>query len=95
MRFLRAAATPVAACRGSFPPATIAPSLRLKSHSFFQHHQRRGVLSVGIRKEGKNRWERRVPLIPEHVERLVNEFGVKVYVQPSTKRVIPDEKYKE
>ncbi|KAI8847219.1 Saccharopine dehydrogenase-domain-containing protein [Chytridium lagenaria] len=52
-------------------------------------------LSLGIRREDKNRWERRVPLVPDHVERLVKELGVKVIVQPSTKRVIPDEKYLE
>ncbi|KAI8929038.1 Saccharopine dehydrogenase-domain-containing protein [Entophlyctis helioformis] len=52
-------------------------------------------LAIGIRREGKNRWERRVPLVPEHVERLTKELGVKVFVQPSTKRVIPDEKYRE
>ncbi|KAJ3196917.1 hypothetical protein HK101_007282 [Irineochytrium annulatum] len=53
------------------------------------------VLSLGIRREDKNRWERRVPLVPDHVERLVKELGVKVIVQPSSKRVIPDEKYAE
>ncbi|KAJ3101305.1 hypothetical protein HDU96_010059 [Phlyctochytrium bullatum] len=53
------------------------------------------LLSLGIRREDKNRWERRVPLVPDHVERLVKELGVKVYVQPSTKRVIPDDKYAE
>ncbi|KAI8820791.1 Saccharopine dehydrogenase-domain-containing protein [Fimicolochytrium jonesii] len=52
-------------------------------------------LSIGIRAEQKNRWERRVPLMPEHVERLVKETGTKVYVQPSTKRVVPDEKYRQ
>ncbi|TPX69014.1 hypothetical protein SpCBS45565_g02736 [Spizellomyces sp. 'palustris'] len=53
------------------------------------------ILSVGIRREAKNRWERRVPLMPEHVERLVKEVGAQVYVQPSTKRVVPDEKYQQ
>lgn len=51
-------------------------------------------LIVGIRREAKNRWERRVPLTPEHVERLA-KLGVKVYVQPSSKRVFPDAKYAE
>ncbi|KAJ3217080.1 hypothetical protein HDU67_008549 [Dinochytrium kinnereticum] len=55
----------------------------------------RKPLSLGIRREDKNRWERRVPLVPDHVERLVKELGVKVIVQPSSKRVIPDEKYQE
>ena len=52
-----------------------------------------GTLSIGIRREGKNRWERRVPLVPDQVERLVKELGVTVYIQPSTKRVIPNDKY--
>ncbi|KAJ3000998.1 hypothetical protein HDV02_000067 [Globomyces sp. JEL0801] len=50
-------------------------------------------LSIGIRQEAKNRWERRVPLVPDQVERLVKELGATVFIQPSTKRVIPDEKY--
>ena len=53
------------------------------------------TLAIGIRREGKNRWERRVPLCPDQVERLVKELGVTVYIQPSTKRVIPNEKYVE
>ncbi|KAJ3144448.1 hypothetical protein HDU89_008226 [Geranomyces variabilis] len=53
----------------------------------------RKALTVGVRAEGKNRWERRVPIMPEHVERLVKESGANVIVQPSTKRVVPDEKY--
>ncbi|KAJ3391277.1 hypothetical protein HDU92_009137 [Lobulomyces angularis] len=52
-------------------------------------------LSIGIRREGKNRWERRVPLIPIHVKRLVNEFGAKILIQPSTKRVFADKQYSE
>ncbi|KAI9093121.1 Saccharopine dehydrogenase-domain-containing protein [Phlyctochytrium arcticum] len=52
-------------------------------------------LSIAVRREAKNRWERRVALMPEHVERLVKEAGATVYVQPSTKRVIPDEKYRQ
>jgi alpha-aminoadipic semialdehyde synthase len=50
-------------------------------------------LSIGIRREAKNRWERRVPLVPDQVERLTKELGCQVYIQPSTKRVIPDDKF--
>ncbi|KAI8906263.1 Saccharopine dehydrogenase-domain-containing protein [Gorgonomyces haynaldii] len=60
-----------------------------------RHYSTAKKISIGIRREQKNRWERRVPLIPEHVERLVNEYGAKVYIQPSTKRVIPDSKYQQ
>lgn len=49
--------------------------------------------AIGIRREDKSRWERRAPLTPHHVERLVRETGMKIYVQPSTIRVFPDEAY--
>ncbi|KAJ3014640.1 UNVERIFIED_CONTAM: hypothetical protein HDU68_000188 [Siphonaria sp. JEL0065] len=52
-------------------------------------------LTLGIRREDKNHWERRVPLLPEHVERLVDDLGAKVIIQPSMKRVVPDDKYLE
>jgi alpha-aminoadipic semialdehyde synthase len=51
-------------------------------------------LTIGIRREAKSRWERRVPLVPDQVERLIQE-GAKVIIQPSTKRVIPTDKYRE
>ena len=50
--------------------------------------QRRPVV-VGIRREDKNRWERRVPLTPTHVRRLVDD-GIGVLVQSSARRVVPD-----
>lgn len=50
--------------------------------------------SVAIRREGKNRWERRAALTPEAVEKLIKETGIDVYVQPSTKRIFSDEKYR-
>jgi alpha-aminoadipic semialdehyde synthase len=53
------------------------------------------TLSIGIRSETKNHWERRVPLCPDEIERLTREYGVKVYVQPSTKRVFPDVKFEQ
>lgn len=49
--------------------------------------------AIGLRREDKSRWERRAPLTPLHVERLVREYGMMVYVQPSTIRVFPDEAY--
>jgi saccharopine dehydrogenase (NAD+, L-lysine-forming) len=48
---------------------------------------------IGIRREDKNRWERRSPLTPAEVQRLVEEQGVEVWIQPSTIRVFPDEEY--
>lgn len=34
---------------------------------------------IGIVQETKNRWERRVPLVPEHVSQLV-EQGIRVLI---------------
>ena len=48
---------------------------------------------IGIRREDKNRWERRAPLTPEHVAELTRH-GVPVVVEPSPLRVFPDEAYR-
>ena len=50
--------------------------------------------AIGIRREDKYEWERRAPLTPSHVARLV-QAGVEVYVQPSALRVFPEEAYRE
>ncbi|OWZ14658.1 Alpha-aminoadipic semialdehyde synthase [Phytophthora megakarya] len=47
---------------------------------------------VGIVREVYNKWERRAPLTPAHVQELV-QCGVQVLVQPSTARVFSDEQY--
>ena len=49
---------------------------------------------IGIRREDKNRWERRAPLTPDHVAELVRGHGVRIQVQPSTLRVFPDLDYR-
>jgi alpha-aminoadipic semialdehyde synthase len=48
---------------------------------------------IGIRREDKNRWERRVPLIPEHVKELIENDGMQVYLQPSPLRIFPDQEF--
>jgi len=50
-------------------------------------------LRLGLRHEDKSRWERRTPLTPDHVRRLINEHGLEVIVQPSPTRVFPDAAY--
>lgn len=54
---------------------------------------RRHICSLGIRRETKNLWERRVPLTPSAVRELIKETGANVYVQPSSKRIFKDEEY--
>jgi saccharopine dehydrogenase (NAD+, L-lysine-forming) len=49
---------------------------------------------LGIRREDKNVWERRVPLTPDHVRRLVAD-GISVVVQPSEIRAFSDEAYRK
>ena len=48
---------------------------------------------ICIRKETKNRWERRTPLTPDNVMRLRNDQEISVAVEPSDLRVFPDEEY--
>jgi len=48
---------------------------------------------IGIRREDKNKWERRVPLAPVHVARLVQEHKLKVVVQPSPIRALTEADY--
>ncbi len=48
---------------------------------------------LGIRKEDKNIWERRVPLIPEHVKRLKEDFGIDTILQPFERRSINRSEY--
>ena len=49
---------------------------------------------LGIRREDPQRiWERRCPLTPEAVERLVNEHNVEVLVQPCDRRIFKTEEF--
>ncbi|KAJ1960973.1 hypothetical protein IWQ62_004027 [Dispira parvispora] len=58
-----------------------------------QGHSR--PLILGIRREDKNRWERRVALIPSDIQALVQETEAKVLVQPSRQRIYPDQAFRE
>ncbi len=49
--------------------------------------------SIGIRREDKNVWERRVPLIPKHVGLLKNQYGIQTLLQPFKTRVFSDQEY--
>ncbi|XP_034939038.1 alpha-aminoadipic semialdehyde synthase, mitochondrial [Chelonus insularis] len=47
---------------------------------------------IAIRREDQSVWERRAPLAPSNVRRLIRA-GVKVIVQPSNRRAYPAQKY--
>jgi alpha-aminoadipic semialdehyde synthase len=48
---------------------------------------------IGIRREDKNKWERRVPVVPEAVATLIREHDFRVIVQPSDIRVFSNDNY--
>lgn len=48
---------------------------------------------IGIRREDKNIWEKRTPLIPSDVKELIENYGIKVIVQPSEIRIFKDDDY--
>jgi len=49
----------------------------------------------GIRREDKNKWEARVPLVPQHISELIHKYGFKFVVQPSSIRCYKDEEYEK
>ena len=49
---------------------------------------------IGIRREDKNRWERRAPLVPAGVSELQARHGLRFVVQPSDIRVFTDQEYR-
>ena len=54
----------------------------------------KGNKIIGIVKEVYNKWERRAPLCPVHVERLVKQ-GCRVLVQPSDRRIFTNIEYEK
>ena len=70
------------------------PSPYSISSRHFQSSQARALGGIAIVEEVYNKWERRAPLTPSHVQTLVNR-GIDVYVHPSTRRIFSDVEYKE
>lgn len=51
--------------------------------------------TLGIRREDKNRWEKRVPLTPQHVCEIQKKYKIQTVIQPSEIRVFSDESYRK
>ena len=49
---------------------------------------------IGIRRENKNEWEKRTPIIPEDIKSLIEKYGLRTIVQPSKIRAFNDDEYK-
>ena len=45
---------------------------------------------IGIVRETKNEWERRVPFIPDDIESILSENDVEIKIQPSDLRIFDD-----
>lgn len=52
-------------------------------------------MKIGIRREDKSKWERRVALTPEHAKLLKEKFDIQTFVQPSDIRIFTDDEYKK
>lgn len=50
-------------------------------------------ISIGIVRETKSYWERRTPLIPDDVKLLLENKSLKIFVQPSERRIFSDQEY--
>ena len=50
---------------------------------------------IGVRREDKSRWERRVPVTPDVARELRERHGIRVYVQPSPIRVFSPDEFEE
>ncbi|MBP6978299.1 MAG: bifunctional lysine ketoglutarate reductase /saccharopine dehydrogenase family protein [Bacteroidales bacterium] len=48
---------------------------------------------LGIRIEDKYKYERRVPLIPLHVHKLIQDYHLKIHLQSSEKRIFKDHEF--
>ena len=53
------------------------------------------MTTIGIRREDKNKWERRVPLTPADAAYVQSEYGHELIVQPSPIRVFTDDMYRD
>jgi alpha-aminoadipic semialdehyde synthase len=50
---------------------------------------------IGIRREDKNKWERRTPLTPEQLREIKQTHHIGTIIQPSDIRIFSDEKYRD
>ncbi|WP_234571973.1 bifunctional lysine ketoglutarate reductase /saccharopine dehydrogenase family protein [Rhodohalobacter sp. 614A] len=50
---------------------------------------------IGIRHEDKYKFERRTPIIPDHVNELTEKEGLSFFVENSEKRIFKDQEYKD
>lgn len=52
-------------------------------------------MKIGIRREDKSKWERRVPLTPHHIKFLKEKYNIQTVLQPSKIRIFSDSEYRK
>lgn len=50
-------------------------------------------MKIGIRRESKNIWEGRTPLIPNHLQKIMDKHNINFVIQPSKIRAYPDQEF--
>ena len=53
------------------------------------------MATIGIRREDKSPWERRVPLVPADIAHLIRDESIPIAIQPSANRIFADEEFRE
>ncbi len=51
--------------------------------------------TIGIRREDKNKWEARVPLVPKHIRELQEKHNIQTIIQPSQIRAFSEKEYEK
>lgn len=51
------------------------------------------IQRIGVRREDRSRWERRVPITPSIARHLRDVHGIEVYVQPSPVRIFGEDEF--
>ena len=51
--------------------------------------------SLAIRREDKNQWERRTPIVPDDVKKLKDKYQINTILQPSKIRAFKEDEYKK
>jgi len=50
---------------------------------------------LGIVRETKNEWERRVPLTPDDLKKLISDYSFNAIIQPSDRRIFSEDSYRD
>jgi len=52
-------------------------------------------MRIGVRREDKNQWEARTPLVPDDIRQLIDRYGIDFVVQPSAIRAFRETEFSQ